>query len=147
MAWKGSNLMPNLLHYSCFSRNVSLNVNVHLASNWEVKTTKPQPRRARNDTYEEEKDGKGSKDEEGEESRDGSVDQLLIGAELVLDLGLGLVVKAGGARGRVGGGALDLNVAEGILVRLFDLGSTNQEGHCILACSIFELGISLVEAL
>lgn len=64
-----------------------------------------------------------------------------------MDLGLSLIEKTGGARGGVGGRALDLNVADGILVRLIDLGSTDQKGHCILACSILELSISLVEVL
>lgn len=64
----------------------------------------------------------------------------------MVDLGLSLVVKADRASDGVGG-TLDLNVAEGILVRLLDLGSTDQEGHCVLACSILELGVSLVEVL
>lgn len=64
-----------------------------------------------------------------------------------MDLRLSLVVKAGRASGGVRGGALDLNVTEGIFVRLFDLGSTDQESHGVLACSILELGVSLVEVL
>lgn len=98
-------------------------------------------------TYEDEEDGKGSENQEGEKSRDGSVDQLLVGAELMVDLRLSLVWKASGASGGVGRRPLDLNVAEGILVRFIDLGSTDQEGHCVLARSVLELGISLVKAL
>lgn len=98
-------------------------------------------------TYQQEEGCERNEDEEREHSRDGTVNQLLVGSELMVDLLLNLVRDARGANSRVDGGSLDFNVTQRVLERLVDLGSTDQEGHRVLACVVSELWISLGKVL
>jgi len=98
-------------------------------------------------TYQPEKGCERGDNKEREQSRDGTVNQLLVWSELMMDLLLSLIRDTRRANIRIDGGSLNFNVAQRVLERLVDLGSSDQEGHRVLARVVSELCVRLGKVL